>query len=299
MRKKNKEFSDLSLRDVKAYIKNKRYKIKRDISNFSELPSLMFDEMCPVFFVSTGRSGSELLVKLFRKVKAGAVYHEPSPRMFLGSKLAYEIGDGHLESLKMSFLNARFELLRTAFLNDKMYIETNNRVTFFMDAIADIFPKSKFIHIVRHPGGFVRSGLRRNYYEGAETDFGRIIPRKESKMIKKWSKMSQIEKISWLWNETNSFIEQKKNRLNNQRVLTIRSNDLFTDPSIFQTICEFLNCPVLSQRLTKKILKKPVNFQKKGQIGEWHTWPKYEIELLEKWTPLGKVYGFWPNDKID
>jgi len=296
MRKKNKKITEISFRDMKAYIKDQRYKHKKDISDFSELPSKMYTEMAPVFVVSTGRAGSELLVKLFKKSKAGTVFHEPEPRMFLGSKLAYEMGEDQIDARKVAFLNARFTLLRTAYLNDERYIETNNRTTFFMDAISEVFSNSKFIHIIRHPGGFVRSGIRRKYYTGNELDFGRIIPIKSNPVSQQWDSLSQLEKTAWLWNETNALIERVKSTLTKKRVFTIKSDELFKDPINFQKMGTFLGLSRLDLDTISAIIKKPVNKQKQGTIAPWQSWDKHEIDSLKKWTPLGRKYGFWSED---
>ena len=297
MRKKNKKISEISFKDIKSYIQQERYKIKKDISDFTKLPEKIYEDMNPVFVVSTGRVGSELLVKLMKKTKIGSIYHEPYPRMFLGSKIAYEMDPEKMSAKKMAFLNARYFLLKTAYLHDKRFIETNNRTTFFMDAIAEIFPKAKFIHIIRHPGGFVRSGLRRNYYIGNENDDGRLTPRMGNPISTNWEGMKQIEKISWLWNETNSFIEKKKNSIQKERILTMFSTELFTNPNTFQLVCEFLECEALSTKHIENIIKKPINKQKQGHVGKWETWSENDISLLKEWTPLGREYGFWSESK--
>jgi len=297
MRKKNKNLSGITFRDVKAYFQNQRYKIKKNVSDFSSLPEKMFQEMEPVFVVSTGRSGSELLVRLMKKANMGSIFHEPHPRMFLGSKLAYKLGPGQIDAKIMAFLNARYFLLKNAYLQEQRFIETNNRTTFFMDAIAEIFPKAKFIHMIRHPGAFVRSGLRRNYYTGNENDDGRLTPNQQNPVSFEWENITRLEKIAWLWNETNVFIEEKKDSLDLDRVLTVHANDLFTDPKKFQAICNFLNHPELDRDQIESLITNPVNKQKQGKVRKWDTWPAGEIELLKKWTPIGKRYGFWSDSE--
>lgn len=105
MRKKNKNISDITVKDVKNYFKD--------------------------------RAENGLLVKLMNEFKIGSVYHEPRPRMFNGSKLAFEINQD-MESKKLAYLNARYDLLKKAYLEDSRFIETNNQFAFFMDVIAEI-----------------------------------------------------------------------------------------------------------------------------------------------------------------
>ena len=76
MPKKNKNLSEITFRDVKIYFQNQRYKIKKNVSDFSSLTEKIFQEMEPVFVVSTGRAGSELLVKLMKKANMGSIFHE-------------------------------------------------------------------------------------------------------------------------------------------------------------------------------------------------------------------------------
>jgi len=42
MRKKNKNISDITVKDVKNYFKDERYKIKKDVDSFINLPENIF-----------------------------------------------------------------------------------------------------------------------------------------------------------------------------------------------------------------------------------------------------------------
>ena len=53
MRKKNKNISDITVKDVKNYFKDERYKIKKDVDSFINLPENIFsgnDEKSDTFF---------------------------------------------------------------------------------------------------------------------------------------------------------------------------------------------------------------------------------------------------------
>lgn len=297
MRKPDKKIRDISLKDIKSYFRDERYKIKKNITDYCSLPERIFTEMSPVFVVSTGRAGSELLVKLMNASKVGSVYHEPSTRMFLGSKLAFEFGEGHIKAKRMAYLNARYDLLKKAYLEDKRFVETNNRITFFMVALGDLFPKAKFIHLVRHPGAFVRSCIRRNYYNGNENDDGRITPLKSDSVYDNWANLGDIEKIGWLWNETNAVIELAKEKMDEDRVKTIISRDLFTKSEIYQDICTFIDHALLDKSKINSIIKKPTNPQKQNVYPKWKEWSEHDKHLLIQMTPLGEIYGFWNSTK--
>ena len=292
MRKSKKKLTDISVKDVKNYFIDERYKIKKKVDSYLELPELMFSEMNPVFVVSTGRAGSELLVRLMSESKIGTVYHEPRPRMFYGSKLLFETKQD-IQSNQIAYLNARYDLLKKAYLEESRFIETNNRNTFFISALNKLFPKAKFIHLVRHPGDFVRSGIRRKYYSGNENDDSRIKPQANEKAFTAWDRFSKIEKVGWLWNSTNNFIEEEKIHLNVENILFIKSEDLFKKPDTYNQICSFLNHSLLSNKKISNIIKRPINKQKQSSYPKWKDWPEDDKLKLIKITPLGKKYGYW------
>ena len=292
MKKPGKKITDITIKDVKTYFRDERYKIKKNIESFSDLPEKIFAEMDPVFVVSTGRAGSELLVKLMNESKMGSIYHEPRPRMFYSSKLIFE-RKIDIQSKQVAYLNARYDLLKKAYLEENRFVETNNRNSFFIAALSKLFPKSKFIHLVRHPGDFVRSGIRREYYRGNENDDSRITPLTDDEIYSSWANLSDIQKIGWLWNTTNDFIEKEKVYLNDNNFLLIKSEDLFLKPDTYNEICNFLDHPLLSQKRIRSVISKPINKQKQSFYPKWKQWSKIEKNVLIETTPLGKKYGFW------
>ncbi len=292
MIKPKKPLKDISFKDIKNYFLKNRFKIKKNIKVYNDLPKRMFLEMKPVFVVSTGRSGTKLLTKLLNMSKIGNVFHELKPNMIFSSKLAYEM-NLNINSKKIAYLSARYDALKQSFLEDKRFVETNNRNSFFISALYSLFPNAKFIHLIRHPGDFVRSGLNRNYYNGNENDDGRITPRKNDKIFNIWNDLDDLEKIAWLWNTTNTFIKSESKNIDFENFLSIRSEDLFSDVKIYNRICSFLNCPPMSEKKIFNIIKKPINKQKQSRYSKWSDWSNEEKSVLMKLTPLGKVYGYW------
>mgnify|MGYP006410170975 FL=1 len=296
MRKKGKRLRDISIKDVKSYFIEERYKIKKPISNYNSLPEKMFTNMNPVYVVSTGRAGSELLVKLMNASNVGSVHHEPRPRMFYGSKLAYELGTNSIKAIQMAYLNARYDLLKKTFLEDVRFVETNNRLSFFMESLSDLFPRAKFIHLIRHPGAFVRSGIRRNYYKSNENDDARLTPLRSDIIYDTWDKFSDIEKIGWLWNKTNEIIESAKKNIDSKRVLTLKSEDLFNNYEVYNHICEFINHELLGDSMIKALIAKPTNRQIQNNFPKWKDWSIEDKEKLKGITPLGIKYNFWESN---
>lgn len=246
----------------------------------------------PCFVLSTGRSGTLMLTRLLESSQQVMAVHQPRPELIRPSKLAYEHIAKSPDVFREVFKSAREEYLLDAMRRQKTFVETNNRITFFAPVIKAVFPRSVFIHLVRHPGDFVRSGIRRGWYSGThDHDIGRIIPT-DSELTQKWPDLTQIERIAWLWNETNRFIEEFKTSLPPEEVLLIRAEDLFAEVSIVKQIFDFLHLGDLSDKAVSNVLKRPANVQKKGAFPPYASWKKAEKRELKAMAQLSPQYGY-------
>lgn len=246
----------------------------------------------PGFVLSTGRAGTLLLNQLLRLAPNAYPVHQPQPELIRVSKRAYEEIGRSPEIFRETFKTAREELVFQAAEREKVFIETNNRITFFAPIIRDIFPNAVFIHLVRHPGDFVRSGIRRNWYSGEhDHDLGRIVPLLPE-MAKKWQQFSLIQKIGWLWNETNRFIEEAKANWPDDSCLFVKAEDLFTNPEVTRTIFFFLQLKGFPLKKVKRMIKRRVNAQKKGYFPPFQEWDAEERTQLREVVPLVEKYGY-------
>ncbi len=238
-------------------------------------------ESAPVFVLSTGRCGTKLLTELFDELPAVKAWHEPSPELTYYSRYAFEhsTGKDEAEILTKVIDAARYEFIRNAFLMDKVYVETNNRITFYAFALARLYPHSRFIHLVRKPEKVVKSGLARDWYTG-KTLYDESRPQPPAPIE------DRTAQIAWLWNETNNFIETFKESAAAGRFITVRSEDLFSDPEVFNRILKFLDLdPLPTGTITKKI-NTPVNSQDTSKVDS----NRITRALLQKYAPLRAHY---------
>ncbi|MDR9418103.1 sulfotransferase family protein [Gracilimonas sp.] len=227
-------------------------------SDASEVYEKVHQKAAPTFVLSTGRCGTKLLTNIFATHEGIKVYHNPHPEFTWHTKYAFEHQSNRSEIVKMMFDVARYELIRNAYINNNIFIETNNRVTFFAHQIAKLYPNAKFIHLIRQPVDFVKSGMVRNWYSEQDIyDEGRI---KDVENPESWESYSVEEKIAWLWKSTNDFIETFKE---DHEVLTITSEDLFSNTKSVRQLLEFLELPSIPLSTLKKYLSNPVNESKK------------------------------------
>lgn len=256
----------------------------------------------PVFFLSTGRCGTKLFSNLIAKDKSFFVVHTSNKDLIEQGKMFYVVSkDQELNVFQggnvfnklgsQIFTAARDEVLYKAYLHKKLYLETNNRITFLAPAINYWMPGARFVHIIRHPGYFVRSGILRGWYTGNHPhDHGRITPVDGTPEYIKWDSWDAVQKISWLWKETNSFIDQFAESVGKDSVYKFNFDELSNET--VQNLMNHLNVSVSESSVAKSV-QSPVNVQKSGVFPKYEDWNKNEKEkLAEICGDLAASYGY-------
>jgi len=252
----------------------------------------------PVFFLSTGRTGTKWFADLFSKHKKTLVFHVPKPDLSVQGVFAYNLfKKGRLDkdedlwqSIAEIFLAGREQHLRYSYKTDKQYIETNNFLTFFAPVLAEFFPNAKFVHIYRHPGEFVRSAINRNYYGDNDNNLMRRIKPVDGYYYDTWNNLSQLEKSAWLWNETNLFLEDFKSKINTDRVFSFNFNELTLEN--VKSLTQFIGVDLKENTLRKNMQKKK-NVQKTKKFPSYSQWKEQDKQkLLDVCAELAGRYGY-------
>ena len=109
-------------------------------------------------------------------------------------------------------------------------------------------------------------------------DEGRIISKDDST----WGNFSQVQKITWLWLETNRFIREFANR-NQGKVYYLNSKDLFTNVKEIQSMLSFLGVSGISEEQLSSQIAVRVNKQPKNKKTKLTNSDRIEIqELVQK-----------------
>lgn len=250
----------------------------------------------PVFFLSTGRCGTNWfsdILDLDRNVKAN---HEPIPTLSMQNLFVYKLwkNDSVPEKIKLEvmeniFTAGREQHLRYAYKSEKRYIETNNQLTFFAPGLAKMFPDAIFVHLYRHPGEFVRSGIRRGWFDTNESATLKIIKPGSDANIP-WKDYSQIQKISWVWKETNEFIDEFMKKLDADRQFRFDFNQKSVEK--VGELIEFLGLDISEKNIAAKMDKK-VNRQKSNKFPKYEDWnDEQKSELKDICGDLAAKYEY-------
>jgi hypothetical protein len=249
-------------------------------------PALSF--VSPVFVLSTGRCGTKWLTGLLRRDPRMRVNHSDYPELIRHSRLAYEQYAEMPRVFQEIIRAARDGYILDAYRRGQVYVETNNRITFFAYAVQAVYPQARFIHLMRHPGDFVRSGLRRGWYHGGRHDVGRI---RDIVDPAGWEEMTDTAKIAYLWNETNQYIETFAKTLDMGAFMQVRAEDMFSGVQATKAIADFVGAKI-QDRIIRSMLKKKINRQMTGNILPYREWSRESKMQLQKYASLAERYGY-------
>jgi len=243
----------------------------------------MFNEYQPVFVLSTGRSGSLFIHNAMSSLEDMQSYHEAFPNLQYFSNFAFQNQDKQ-EILKAMFQAARMELILDAYNNNRIFMESNQCMVFFSYAIASVFPKAKFIHVIRHPGDFIHSAIGKGWHlNDSIWESGRV------KMVDtgRWGQLSQAAKLAWGWQTTNEYISRFLRQQEPSNTLTVKLEELTSQVPVFTRFISFSG--------TKKHFSHEEILQiQSTKINELVVNPNEPLNM--KKNPGFPVYKLWNNE---
>lgn len=249
----------------------------------------IYAQYCSVFILSTGRSGSKFLASLLNLAPNIDAYHEPRPTLQYFSNYAYH-NQKQKETLRNMIHAARMEQILEAHIHNKVYVESNQCLTFFAPVISSLFMKSKFVHVVRHPGNFVRSAIRKGWHVNDSIwESGRVRMTDDGG----WTTLDQLEKLAWVWLTTNRFLENFKKGISAERSMTLRIENLYAKTNKVQELLSFVGAEAVPLEQLIAVQKTRINEFRKGadeppNIMKVVHFPEYQDWTLEAKGKLRK-----------
>ncbi len=261
----------------------------------------MYRNYCAVFVLSTGRAGSAFMARLFERSGEVVAFHEPEPTLHYFCDYAFHNQDQE-EVLAKMVEGARLEFLLRVFNQNKIYLESNQCMSYFAPQLARVFRGARFIHVVRHPGDFTRSAVRKGWYANDSIwEAGRI------KLAdgERWARMNQIEKAAWMWRETNGFIERFKQDIDDPgRIITVKLEEITEDVDRAMEMLRFAGDTTINASMIARIQAVRVNTVNIGsdepdsmkkvaafpRYADWESSQKNAFKAIV--APLAEAYGY-------
>jgi len=258
----------------------------------------MYNEYSPVFVLSTGRSGSKFLHTIISQCDDIQSNHEAFPTLQYFSNFAFHNQEKQ-ELLSAMFNASRMELILDAYNNNKLFFESNQCHVFFANAIAILFKKAKFIHLIRHPGDFICSAIKKGWHlNDTIWEAGRVKMSYEEE----WQKLDQVQKLAWTWQITNDFIRCFFENQDHERLLTVKLEDLTSQKESVSKVLSFIGSKniikeeIIRQLQGNKVNElfihhlEPVNMKKVKEYPTFATWSNETKGRISKYLDKLSLY---------
>ncbi len=239
------------------------------------------DAKC-LYILSTGRTGTTSLEKLFKLVPDIAVYHELPPFNAVTTIEALHHVHDNPEKFARYFRKHRAAIIGSHHRRGEVFVETNN-FKYLSPVIADLLPGARFVHLYRHPADYVRSGMRRNWYVSHPWDRFRLVPAENDPWYAAWQDWPPFNKICWFWKTANqTFLDFLKTQPES-RVASVKFEEMFDGKSnAYERFFRIIGVDPPPEDLAREHLATPMNAQNDGDFPRYSDWTKSQKDILHE-----------------
>jgi len=266
----------------------KRFLYKGDF-NFSRFPIIKgdadFSDLTSsdiIFLVTPGRSGTKSLIDYVRRNGSLCAVHAPKPCLAtLGSLFWKDKVDR--TAVQWSYFTARERYLYESYRRGIAFLDGDCKNLPLLPVLSEIYPSSKFVHVVRNPLAFVKSGLNRGYFVDKDPVFwGHLYFEKENRYAKNFD--DQVKMIAEFWEISNKIASNLHEKLGAKRFVTLKSEDMFRNSGEIENAFNKIGFK-LSEFPINKALPR-LNKSKKPKVYD----DRHILEIIEQNCPSAKLY---------
>lgn len=177
------------------------------------------------FLVTVGRSGTKSLIDYLRNNSQFFAVHSPQPCLATLGSLLW-MSEVEQSSAQWAYFSTREFYLVESYKRGLLFVDGDCKNLPLLPALSSFFPNSKFVHVVRNPVKFIRSGLNRGYYLEKNPIFWGHLCSTSSDL---WARdlEDQIRLIAEFWEIGNVIAEEIQEKVGKKRFVTLKSEDMF------------------------------------------------------------------------
>lgn len=240
--------------------------VNRFYSSYVEIPD---NKIC--FVLGTGRCGSKSIANNLNKHKDIYAKHEDI-KQFIRLSTEYAHGEKNVREVKNEVLSI-FESKTLKNYQNELILHSDQRLWNMVPILKELFPKAKFIHLIRDGRDTVRSMYARNWFVDNELEINKhewAEYRLNGYLAgdvdeEKWKNWGAFERCCWYWSYINESIS--KELLTQQKSYLIKLENIDDNLSDF---LEFLD-----------VDKHNFNFDKYNAVKKSNL-KKYQFQWTEK-----------------
>lgn len=272
------------LKALKKTVSNKDeknlYRFCPIVNSAGEFSDLKDQEI--VFLITPGRSGTKTLIQYLQRNSDLFAIHAPTPWLATVGSLFWKNEVG-VEGAKWAYYSSRESYLQMAYEMGLTFVDGDCKNLPLLPALADFFPNSKFVHVLRNPVKFVCSGLDRGYYTEKDAIlWGHLL--NDPQVFKANSFKQQVELISDFWESSNKIAEDIKNKVGSSRYVLLKSESMFSDGAQIYKTFDYLGIGKFN-KVEKGNLSVMNNNKKRSVYNK-----DYIIDVLSSRCPSAKIY---------
>ncbi|HYM17635.1 MAG TPA: sulfotransferase [Micropepsaceae bacterium] len=215
----------------------------------------------PFFIVSSGRSGTAMMVKALASAEGVAIEHEYMVHLVQPLAVKRYQGLASAEDARAILRSTHGAALRYA--STPVWGDSSNKLSWLIPDLAALFPQARFVHLVRDGRKVASSYFYKLFAECYDDRSSTILaaylaapnsipappPEKkywwpQPKSSEPWSEefpwFEQFQRICWHWSEINHVILRDLESVPEKRKLFLRLEDLRAQPSLVAQLFAFL-----------------------------------------------------------
>jgi hypothetical protein len=252
-----------------------------------------------VVVVSTGRTGTQALAHhLDASYPDVTALHEPRPSRHL-RLLSNQAVAGKLprHAAVRALVRSRQRLF--ARTHTPVYVESNWYVYGLLEAVREIAPRVKVLHVVRDPRTYIPSGINFGQFRGLRAIATRFLPywylkpeHAKDPPALRWSQMTDPQRLAWHWTVCNGEIDRVA-PLFGDNYLFMKYEEIFSkDAAGLGRLLAWMGLEE-NASIREKMREKKVNASTARRCPKWEQWePAERKAVLDMCGERMQQYGY-------
>lgn len=232
----------------------------------------------PIFIVGSGRNGTRSIYKLLTGILHLEVYHEYECTHIQPIAAKYYMGILSKNEAKKAIMKLHGGAI--FYSKARYFVDSSNKLSWIIEPLYELFPKAKFIHIIRDGRKVTSSFFHKLAPEIYDDDSVKVmqnwlyhpqkfpepppekkywwnIPQKGQPYFKEFASFNQFQRICYHWSEIIRVITESFKKIPKKQQLTVKLEELTAKKNILKNFLSFFD--VVYEKHFFEFLQTPQN----------------------------------------